>query len=136
VNTKKNSRRGISELNVTPLIDVVLVLLILFMISAPLMQTGVEVDLPRGAKKALSESMDPVVISLTRKGRLFLDQEALSEIQLVEKLAALAKVRPDTQVILRCDGQHVYARVMRLLSLVQSTGLNRVGLASEGSDVP
>jgi biopolymer transport protein TolR len=131
-----SSRRGrgrapMAEINVTPLVDVMLVLLIIFMVTAPLLTTGVPVDLPESKAAALKQEKEPVTISIDREGVISIDQEAVEEDALATRLTALAGQDPP-QVYLRADRALDYGRVMRVLGELNRAGLNKVALVSVG----
>ena len=127
-------RRPISEINVVPYIDVTLVLLIIFMITAPLLQTGVEVDLPQAAAKPIEErSAPPLIVSIDADGRLFLDvgdrqDEPLQPHELTVKVVAVARHTPDTRVFVRGDAQVGYGKVVAVMAALKKAGIAQVGL--------
>ena len=127
-----------SEINVTPLVDVMLVLLIIFMVTAPLLTAGVPVNLPDSRAAALDQDDKPVQISLDETGHIYLDDEEVAEAALPARLAAIAG-RPDAndkgpQVFLRADRGLDYGRVMRVMGELNHAGLNRVALVTVGDD--
>ena len=127
----------LSEINVTPLVDVMLVLLIVFMVAAPLMVGGVPVNLPRTSAPRLAERLpDPVVVTLDGAGRIFLREEAMAEAELAARLRPVAQAAPDTVVYLRAEGAIPYSRVMGLMGTIASAGLNRVSLLAESAPAP
>ena len=123
-------RAPMAEINVTPLVDVMLVLLIIFMVTAPLLVAGVPVNLPETQAKALETEDKPIAVTLDADGRTFLDEAELDEAALGEQLAALGKRTPAPQIFLRADGQLDYARVMRVMGQLNAAGLNRVSLVT------
>lgn len=124
-------RAPMAEINVTPLVDVMLVLLIIFMVTAPLLTTGVPVDLPESKAAALKQEKEPVTISIDREGVISIDQEAVTDDALAIRLTALAGQEPP-QVYLRADRALDYGRVMRVLGELNRAGLNKVALVSVG----
>ncbi|MDB5718271.1 MAG: biopolymer transporter TolR [Sphingomonas bacterium] len=134
-----NGRRApMAEINVTPLVDVMLVLLIIFMITAPLLVAGVPVNLPDSRAAALDQDDKPVQVSLDERGRIFLDDEEIADAALGSRLAAIAG-RPapqgkKPQVFLRADRTLDYGRVMRVMGELNRAGLNRVALVTVGEE--
>ena len=126
-----------AEINVTPLVDVMLVLLIIFMITAPLLVAGVPVDLPESRAKALDQEAKPVQIALDGEGKLFVDDAPISEADLPQRLAAIA-AEPEPaegrRIYLRADKALDYGKVMRVMGELNRAGLNRVALVSVGGD--
>ena len=121
------------EINVTPFIDVMLVLLIIFMVTAPLMTAGVPVNLPDARAKALDQEQKPVEISMDATGAVFIDQDQIGEDALPVRLASIAASRAvgnEPQVLLRADRKLDYGRVMRVMGELNRAGLNRVALVS------
>ena len=128
-----------AEINVTPLVDVMLVLLIIFMVTAPLLVAGVPVDLPKSRAGALDQNVKPVQIALDKSGGIFIDDAAVAEAALPTKLAEIAAqpAPPEGRRIhLRADRGLDYGRVMRVIGELNRAGLNRVALVSVGDDQP
>ena len=132
-----SSRRGrrapMADINVTPLVDVMLVLLIIFMVTAPLLTAGVPVNLPDARAKALDQDVEPVQLSLDRQGKLFLGEDEVTEAALPERLQAIrtrAGGAEPPQVYLRADRALDYGRVMRVMGELNRAGLNRVALVT------
>jgi biopolymer transport protein TolR len=122
-----------AEINVTPLVDVMLVLLIIFMVTAPLLVTGVPIKLPESRARALDQDQKPRVLSIDRDGAVFLDDEAVPETQLPERLEALREdLGPTDQLFLRADAGLDYGRVMRVMGELNRAGLDRVALVTAG----
>jgi biopolymer transport protein TolR len=122
-----------AEINVTPLVDVMLVLLIIFMVTAPLLVAGVPVDLPESRAAALDNQVQPVQISLDGQGRLFIDEALVAEAALPQRLAAIAAEPAPAEgrrIFLRADRGLDYGRVMRVMGELNRAGLNRVALVS------
>ena len=117
-----------AEINVTPLVDVMLVLLIIFMVTAPLLTAGVPVNLPDSRAKPLNQDQKPVEVSLDREGKLFLDKEEVAESALPARLEQLAARADKPQIYLRADRALDYGRVMRVMGELNRAGLNRVSM--------
>ncbi len=133
----RGRRAPMADINVTPLVDVMLVLLIIFMVTAPLLTAGVPVTLPDSRAKALDPDQKPLVLSLDGAGKLFLDKDPLSEATLPDVLAQLAAkgdpAKPP-QVFLRADRKLDYGHVMRVMGELNRAGYNRVALVTVGQD--
>ena len=130
-------RKPVSEINVVPYIDVMLVLLIIFMITAPLLQQGVEIDLPQASANPLPpEQREPMIISVSKAGDLYLNigednDKPIAEDLLANRVAAVLKNHPQTPVLVRGDRAVDYGRVTEAMVLLQSAGVEKVGLMTE-----
>lgn len=123
-----------ADINVTSLVDVAFVLLIIFMITAPIMQGGVDVRLPRAEAKPI-EPKSGLVITVDRTGRIFLDQAALSYEDFRSTFPAFVRTKRPNGVYLRADGRVDYATVVRVLAVMRASGVNDVGLVAEPEEV-
>jgi biopolymer transport protein TolR len=121
----------LAEINVTPMVDVMLVLLIIFMVAAPLMMVGVPVDLPRTAAAKVGQTRKPLIVSVDRDGRIFVREEAIADEALLEKLTALAAEDKDTVVYVRGDKAIAYGRVMEIMGRVGQAGFHKVSLIAK-----
>lgn len=133
----KGRRAPMAEINVTPLVDVMLVLLIIFMVTAPLLTQGVPVNLPDSRAKPLDQEQQPTEISLDEQGRIFIAKEEVASDALPTRLAAIAesaKGNAPPQVFLRADRGLDYGRVMRVMGELNRAGLNRVALVTVGDE--
>jgi biopolymer transport protein TolR len=130
----RKRRRPVSEINVVPYIDVMLVLLIIFMVTAPLVTQGVKVDLPKAQAQPLDEeTKPPLVASVDAQGQYFLNvgdsqQEPMSAVDLATLVAAHLRVEPNTPVVVKGDGAVAYSEVVQLMVLLQRAGAPSVGL--------
>ena len=130
-------RKPVSEINVVPYIDVMLVLLIIFMITAPLLQQGVEIELPQASANPISpDQKEPVVVSVDRQSRYFLNigdnkDKPIDAEQLVNRIAAVLKYSPDTPVLVRGDHAVDYGSVINAMVLLQTAGVDKVGLMTD-----
>ena len=129
-------RKLASDINVVPYIDVMLVLLIIFMITAPLLTQGIEVDLPETGADALTNPAEPVTLTVDAKGRYFLDigentNRALADDEVVKRVAAVLRAKPDTMILIRGDKRVDYGRVAFGMGLLQEAGATKVGFASD-----
>ena len=122
---------AISQINVTPLVDVMLVLLIIFMVTAPILQQGVAVDLPKVAAGPLTGQEEQLVVNVAKGGQVFLNDTPMATTDLTAKLGAIAAARPDRQVYVRADQSVPYGEVMQVMSAVRDAGLTHVGLVTE-----
>jgi biopolymer transport protein TolR len=138
---RHKKHKPVAEINVVPYIDVMLVLLIIFMITAPIIQQGVEIDLPQANANPLpAEQNEPLVLTVSREGEYFLnigeDVEKPIDGQLVvNRVAAVIKYRPDTPVLVRGDHSVDYGSVTAAMVLLQSAGVDKVGLMTEQPEV-
>ena len=129
---RKRRKKLMSEINVVPYIDVMLVLLVIFMITAPLLSQGVKVDLPKAAAQPVdSQDRETLVVTVDREGRYFLDDRRITSEELTRKVAAILRARPQTPVLIRGDRQSNYGEVVRAMTLLQSAGAPSVGLLTE-----
>ena len=137
VRTRRGKRRKLkNEINVVPYIDVMLVLLIIFMVTAPLMNLGVDVQLPESNAKSITEQKDPVVVSVDAAGHYFLaveagNNDAVDAATLAARVRALVANNPDLAVFVAADGAGSYQNVMDAMVLLQNAGVQRVGLMSQ-----
>ncbi len=129
---RKRRKKLMSEINVVPYIDVMLVLLVIFMITAPLLSQGVKVDLPKAAAQPVdSQDRETLVVTVDRDGRYFLDDRRITSEELSRKVAAILRARPQTPVLIRGDRQSSYGEVVKAMTLLQSAGAPSVGLLTE-----
>jgi len=124
----------INEINMTPFIDVMLVLLIIFMVAAPLMTVGVPLDLPQTRSAPLNVDARPVTLSIRATGQIFLGETELSDQDIVGKIAAAAKQGLDERIFVRGDKKVDYGRVAQVMSIVTSAGYKKVALVTEPDD--
>ena len=130
--SKRNGHQLMSEINVTPFVDVMLVLLIIFMVAAPLLTVGVEIKLPKTAAKALpSEKEQPLTLNLTREKELILQESQIEFTELIPKLKQIAKQRKDDRIFLRADGENDYSIVMQIMGALNKAGFNNISLVTE-----
>jgi biopolymer transport protein TolR len=126
-------RTPMAEINVTPFVDVMLVLLIIFMVTAPLLVTGVPINLPQSRAKALDQDQRPTVLSIDRNGAVFIDDAAVSDADLPQRLAELHdRLAPTAQLFLRADTTLNYGRVMEVMGEINRAGLSHVALVTTG----
>ena len=129
---RKNRKRLMSEINVVPYIDVMLVLLVIFMITAPLLTQGVKVELPQASAKPVdTQDRETLVVTVDREGRYFLDDRRIGSEELRRKVAGILRVRPQTPVVVRGDRRVAYEQVIKAMTLLQDAGASSVGLITE-----
>jgi biopolymer transport protein TolR len=139
-----NSRRGgestggqytpppaLCEINVTPMVDVMLVLLIIFMVSAPLMQQGVQVDLPKTDSQPLAEQEESIVLIVKKNGQIEINQNVIPIDGLAKKLAAIYKDKKRKEIFIQADQAIPYGTVATVMSTVQRAGISKIGLVTE-----
>ncbi|MDB5709817.1 MAG: protein TolR [Sphingomonas bacterium] len=133
----RGRRAPMADINVTPLVDVMLVLLIIFMVTAPLLTAGVPVELPDSKAKPLDQDQQPVEIAMDREGHIYVDKLAVTEAVLPDSLAQIAARQQNgkpPQIFLRADRHLDYGKVMRVMGELNHAGLNRVALVTVGDD--
>jgi biopolymer transport protein ExbD len=123
----------LAEINVTPMVDVMLVLLVIFMVTAPLLAVGVPVDLPKTSAAQLTQPKEPIVLSLDREGGTFIGNERVEPGDLKDRLSQLAAEDPDRIVYVRGDRTISYDQLMTALGLVSGAGFTKVSLLAEGT---
>lgn len=133
---RDRSFRQNSAVNVTPLVDVMLVLLIIFMVAAPMMTVGVKVDLPQTQAAQLNEASDPLVVTIDASGALFLQETRISKEELGEKLIAILGTNQDACVYVRADKNLRYATVMEVMGFISECGIGKVSLIGEATSAP
>ena len=128
---RRRSRRALSEINVTPLVDVMLVLLIIFMISAPLLTVGVEVNLPKTEAGAMAEQSEPLNISIRSDGSIYLQETPVAFEGLAGALESLGGAGFDKPIYVRADGDAPYAVVAQVMASLSSSGFTKIGLITD-----
>ena len=127
-----NSRKGLmSDINVVPLVDVMLVLLIIFMVTAPMMMVGVEVNLPQTKAQSIKTKEDPLILTVTKKGEIFLEEHAMKLEELGSKIQSIFKYRRDKELILRADKDIPYGVVIHVMAEVKRAGVTKLGMVTE-----
>ena len=130
---RHHRRRVMSEINVTPMVDVMLVLLIIFMVSAPLLTVGVPIDLPQTQAKSLDQDKEPLTISVNEKGQIYLQNAEIAVDDLVPKLEAVAQARggSEARIYVRGDKKVDYGTMMKVMGRLSAAGFHRVALVTE-----
>lgn len=127
---RQSAHRPMSEINVTPFVDVMLVLLVIFMVTAPLLTVGVEVNLPKTKANAMSGSDEPVAITVDSGGLIFLQETPVELETLVPRLQAITGANPDARLFIRGDSGINYGRVMEVMGTINAAGYSKVGLVT------
>ena len=133
---RSQGSQPMSEINVTPLVDVMLVLVVIFIITAPLLASSIKLDLPRSDAAKPGEAPKFVSVVVDKAGRTFLNDQPLELPELAKNLAQTAASRPDTEVQLRADAAVPYGRVVEVMGLAQKAGLNRIGFVVDPAGKP
>lgn len=126
--------RPMGEINVTPFVDVMLVLLIVFMVTAPLLTVGVEVDLPKTKAGAINADAAPLVVSIKSDGSLYLQEAAVEAEVLIPRLRAISNANPDVRIFVRGDRAVTYGEVLAVMGRIQSAGFEKVALVAQLPD--
>ena len=127
----RSSKEPMSEINVTPFVDVMLVLLIIFMVTAPLLTVGVQVDLPESSADSLSEDQEPLTLSINSKGEVFIQEYQVEFEKIVPKILAISNNRTDTRIYVRGDRSINYGRVLEIMGMLSGAGFSKLALISE-----
>jgi biopolymer transport protein TolR len=120
----------IAQINVTPLVDVMLVLLVIFMVTAPIIQQGVQVNLPQTKSSAIPGTEEFLVVTVAKNGKIYLNDNAMNPGELGQKLAAIKKLQADKQVYLRADQDVRYGVVMKTIAEIKEAGIERLGMVT------
>ena len=127
---KFRNKRTMSEINVTPFVDVMLVLLIIFMVTAPLLTSGIKINLPESSSVLKNEKKDPVTVSINSKGEIFIQKKKFSKDQLINKLSLLKKYNQNLKIYIKGDKKLDYGKVMDLMNLINQSGFKKVALVT------
>lgn len=138
---RRGSRSGrnyapMAEINVTPFVDVMLVLLIIFMVTAPLLTVGVPIDLPKTQANELQGDKEPLTISVTRTGEVFLQETKIALDEIVPKLVAITNSGYEERIFVRGDSGTDYGTVMKVMGTISSAGFRRIALVTQAEDRP
>ena len=123
--------KTISQINVTPMVDVMLVLLVIFMITAPLLKVGVPINLPKTKAKALPEDQTPLSVTINKEEKIFVQNTEISLEKLVPKLISISKNRDDRKIFIRADKVLSYGRVVEVMAVITSAGFNKIALVTD-----
>ena len=130
-NTRSFQNKPLSEINVTPLVDVMLVLLVIFMITAPLLTVGVPINLPKTKAKALPEDQAPLSITINKEEKIFVQDTEISIEKLIPKLISISKNRNDRKIFIRADEVLSYGKVVEVMAVITSAGFNKIALVTD-----
>ncbi len=128
--------RPMAEINVTPMVDVMLVLLIIFMVAAPLMTSGVNIDLPKASANPVSQDSEPMTVSVNAEGKIYLQETELPLTELAAKLSAIADGKLDRRIFVRGDKALSYGRIMEVMATITQGGFTKVALLAEQAGAP
>ena len=125
------NKKAMSEINVTPFVDVMLVLLIIFMVPAPLLTAGIKINLPESSSVLKNEKKDPVTVSINSKGEIFIQKKKFSRQQLIQKLTLFKKNNQNLKIYIKGDKNLNYGKVMELMNLINRSGFKKVALVTK-----
>ena len=128
---RSQAAQPMSEINVTPLVDVMLVLLVIFILTAPLLASSIKLDLPKSAAAQPGEAPRALTLVVDRTGQIFLADQPIAPEQLAQALRQPAQAKPDTELRLRADAQVPYGRIVEVMGLAHQAGLNRIGFVTD-----
>ena len=128
---RSSKKEPISEINVTPFVDVMLVLLIIFMVTAPLLTVGVQGDLPETSADTLPEETEPLTLTINAKGEIFIQETKVEYEKIIAKIMAVSNNRTDTRIFVRGDKTINYGRVLEVMGMLSGAGFSKVALISE-----
>ena len=128
--------RRMHEINVTPFVDVMLVLLVIFMVTAPLLTVGVPVDLPKTQAASISKPDEPLIVTVTAEGKVYLQETELTDAPLVDKRKAMGSDKAEQRLYVRGDKSVPYGRVMEVMGQLAGAGFTKVALIAESADAP
>jgi biopolymer transport protein TolR len=134
MNGNENKKRFMSDINVTPFVDVMLVLLIIFMVTAPLMIQGVEVTLPQTTAKEIKTPEDPLILTVNKEGEISLERHIIELEDLEAKLKTISEYRTDKEVLLRADKDLPYGFVLKVVAAAKKAGIEKLGMITEPTD--
>ncbi|MEI6986431.1 MAG: protein TolR [Rhodospirillaceae bacterium] len=129
--SRRRAYRAMSEINVTPFVDVMLVLLIVFMVTAPLLTVGVPVDLPKTNAPPLETAKEPLYVSVKPDGSIYVQETRVELVGMVAMLSAVTGANPDARILVRGDRSNTYGRIVEVLGAISNAGFRKIGLAAE-----
>ncbi len=134
INNGEHGNRFMSDINVTPFVDVMLVLLIIFMVTAPMMMEGVEVNLPKTTTKSIKTREDPLILTVNKKGEIFIENHEIKLEELEVKVRKILKYRREQEVLLKADREVPYGFVIKVIAGVKKAGIDKLGMITEPID--
>lgn len=129
----RGNKELLSQINVTPFVDVMLVLLIIFMVTAPMMQSGIDVDLPKVKASAVNTKADPLIVTIDSRQRTYLGDKRFTSAKLGKKLRAINKMKPGNMVLLKADKKVPYGVVVKVISEIRRSGITKIGMITESA---
>jgi len=129
--TGSDDSQPLSEINITPFVDVMLVLLIIFMVAAPLMESGIPIQLPKASTKALQKESEPVVLTITKERKIFLGKTEVPEASLDTKLKSFFEKKDKKEILIRADTELSYGVVAATMAAVKNSGIHKIGLVTD-----
>lgn len=129
--TGRRSKTALSDINVTPLVDVMLVLLIIFMVTAPLMQQGIDVNLPKAKGKELASEEERIIVTVTKGNKIYINKNLIELSELGKKLQKIYERRADKEIFLKADEDIPYGFVVRTMAEIRSAGIEKLGMVTE-----
>jgi len=129
-----DSKKMMSDINVTPFVDVMLVLLIIFMVTAPMMMQGVEVNLPQTTTKRIKSQEDPLILTITKKKEIFIETHRIKLDDLEQKALKIFENRRDKEILLKADKDVPYGFVIKVVSRIKNAGIEKLGMVTEPLD--
>ena len=134
INNGEHGNRFMSDINVTPFVDVMLVLLIIFMVTAPMMMEGVEVNLPKTTTKSIKTREDPLILTVNKKREIFIENHEIKLEELETKVKKILKYRREQEVLLKADREVPYGFVIKVIAGVKKAGIDKLGMITEPID--
>ena len=134
INNGGNGNRYMSDINVTPFVDVMLVLLIIFMVTAPMMMEGVEVNLPKTTTKSIKTREDPLILTVNKKREIFIENHRITLEELETKVKKIFKYRREKEILLKADREVPYGFVIKVIAGVKKAGIDKLGMITEPID--
>jgi biopolymer transport protein TolR len=128
---QRDNRSTMADINVTPLVDVMLVLLVIFMVTAPMMQQGVQVNLPKANTKAMTQAEETVIVTVDRSGRIFINKDEVPAADLRSKLTDMFAAREKKEIFLKADAGVPYGDVVKTMADIKGAGIERLGMVTE-----
>lgn len=132
ISSRDTSSRGksrlVSDINITPIVDVMLVLLVIFMVTAPLLVSGIKVDLPETTSKPIAGQEEPLAVTVDKNGKVYIMDTSIDEGALIDKLKAITKAKMDTRIFVRGDSALAYGRIMEIVGEINAAGFSKVAL--------
>lgn len=131
---RRHARQPMSEINVTPFVDVMLVLLVVFMVTAPMLTVSIPVNLPQVKGASMKETKEPLTVTINRQGELFVQERKVDSKQLIPQLKAITQSNPNAKIYVRGDRRISYGAIMQVMSQIQLAGFQKVGLVAGSPD--